>query len=141
MDLFALGAIIAELYSGVPLFPGSSEKDQLVRILQVMGTPTKEDWPEGYRLAAQLSFEIPQYEPTSLSKLLPQAPPQAIALIANLLQVPPHKRMTAQQALQHDYFQVKDAERAEEATLQDSPRHNDHWVKNPRYKPGKRCRL
>lgn len=42
MDLFAVGAIIAELYSGVPLFPSSTEKDQLVRILQLMGTPSKE---------------------------------------------------------------------------------------------------
>lgn len=45
MDLFAVGTIMAELYSGTPLFPGSSEKDQLVRILQTMGTPTKEEWP------------------------------------------------------------------------------------------------
>ena len=56
MDLFALGAIIAELYTGCPLFPGATERDQLVRILQLMGTPSKEEWPEGYRLAAQLSF-------------------------------------------------------------------------------------
>jgi serine/threonine protein kinase len=56
MDLFALGTIMAELYSGTPLFPGSSEKDQLLRILQTMGTPTKEEWPEGYKLAAQMNF-------------------------------------------------------------------------------------
>jgi hypothetical protein len=41
MDIFAVGTIMAELYTGAPLFPGSSEKDQLVRILQVMGTPSK----------------------------------------------------------------------------------------------------
>lgn len=29
----------------------------------------------------------------------------------NLLQVPPQKRMTAQQALQHEYFQVKNFEK------------------------------
>ena len=61
MDLFAIGTIMAQLYSGTPLFPGSSEKDQLVRILQTMGTPTKEEWPEGYKLAAQMSFEIPKF--------------------------------------------------------------------------------
>ena len=45
MDLFALGAIMAELYTGVPLFPGANEKDQLVKILQLMGTPSKDEWP------------------------------------------------------------------------------------------------
>jgi protein kinase len=41
MDIFALGAIMAELYSGLPLFPGSTERDQLHRILQLLGTPSK----------------------------------------------------------------------------------------------------
>jgi protein kinase len=79
MDLFALGAIIAELYSGVPLFPGSSEKDQLVRILQVMGTPTKEDWPEGYRLAANSLLKYrntnPPVFPNSYHRLPPRPSP------------------------------------------------------------------
>jgi dual specificity tyrosine-phosphorylation-regulated kinase 2/3/4 len=44
MDMFALGAIIAELYTGYPLFPGSTERDQFIKILKVMGTPSKEEW-------------------------------------------------------------------------------------------------
>jgi protein kinase len=107
MDLFAVGAIMAELYSGVPLFPGSTEKDQLVRILQLMGTPTKEEWPEGYRLAAQMNFEIPIFESIPLPKALPDAPPEALSLIHSLLQVSPQRRITAQQALQHEYFRVR----------------------------------
>lgn len=42
MDMFALGAIMAELYKSYPLFPGSTERDQIIKIFQVMGTPTKE---------------------------------------------------------------------------------------------------
>ena len=61
MDMFALGVIMAELYTGTPLFPGSTEKDQLIRILQLMGTPSKDEWPEGHRLAAQMFFELPIY--------------------------------------------------------------------------------
>jgi len=71
MDLFALGAIIAELYTGLPLFPGATERDQLVRILQLMGTPTKDEWPEGYRLAAHMKFDIPKYEGAPISKVVP----------------------------------------------------------------------
>jgi protein kinase len=42
---------MAELYLGRPLFPGTSESDQLVRIVTVMGTPTAYEWGEGVKLA------------------------------------------------------------------------------------------
>lgn len=39
IDIFAVGAIMAELYRLWPLFPGASERDQIVKICSVMGTP------------------------------------------------------------------------------------------------------
>lgn len=39
IDIFALGALMAELYTFKPLFPGSSEADQLQKICKIMGTP------------------------------------------------------------------------------------------------------
>ena len=42
IDLFALGAIIAELYTLRPLFPGSSEADEVVKMCSILGTPTAE---------------------------------------------------------------------------------------------------
>lgn len=39
-DIFALGCIMAELYMLIPIFPGSSELDQLTKICNVLGTPT-----------------------------------------------------------------------------------------------------
>ncbi|KAF4739920.1 dual specificity protein kinase yak1, partial [Perkinsus olseni] len=38
IDMWSLGCILAELFLGLPLFPGSSEKDQLTRILALMGS-------------------------------------------------------------------------------------------------------
>ena len=37
-----MGAIMAELYLGIPLFPGTNERDQIIKILTIMGTPSKE---------------------------------------------------------------------------------------------------
>ena len=37
-----MGCVIAELMLGQPLFPGDSGVDQLVEIIKVLGTPTKE---------------------------------------------------------------------------------------------------
>lgn len=41
IDLWAMGCIMAELYTFRPIFPGSSELDQLYKICAVLGTPTK----------------------------------------------------------------------------------------------------
>ncbi|KAJ2671626.1 dual specificity protein kinase yak1, partial [Coemansia sp. RSA 1285] len=39
IDMWSLGCIVAELYLGLPLFPGSSEYNQLSRIIELLGTP------------------------------------------------------------------------------------------------------
>lgn len=38
-DTFAVGCIMAEMYLMRPLFPGTSELDQIDRIFKVLGTP------------------------------------------------------------------------------------------------------
>jgi protein kinase len=50
---------MAELYLGRPLFPGTSETDQLTRIVTVLGTPTISDWSEGIKLAEQKGIKFP----------------------------------------------------------------------------------
>lgn len=42
---------MAELYTLTPLFPGENEVDQLNKIVKILGTPDKTDWPEGYKMA------------------------------------------------------------------------------------------
>ncbi|KAH3665755.1 hypothetical protein OGAPHI_003943 [Ogataea philodendri] len=39
VDMWSLGCIIAELFLGLPIFPGSSEYNQLYRIIQMLGMP------------------------------------------------------------------------------------------------------
>ncbi|XP_066039878.1 dual specificity tyrosine-phosphorylation-regulated kinase 4 isoform X2 [Chamaea fasciata] len=39
VDMWSLGCIIAELYTGYPLFPGENETDQLACIMEVLGLP------------------------------------------------------------------------------------------------------
>jgi glycogen synthase kinase 3 beta len=43
IDIWSYGCIIAELLLGRPLFPGTSGADQLVEIIKILGTPTKND--------------------------------------------------------------------------------------------------
>ncbi|XP_041670405.1 serine/threonine-protein kinase MAK isoform X3 [Cheilinus undulatus] len=106
IDLWAVGCIMAELYTLRPLFPGNSEVDEIFKICQVLGTVKKADWPEGYQLAAAMNFRFPQCVPTHLKTLIPNASNEAITLMKDLLQWDPKKRPTAVQALRYPYFQV-----------------------------------
>jgi len=40
VDIFACGAIMAELYLLRPIWPGNSEMDQLYKICAVLGSPS-----------------------------------------------------------------------------------------------------
>uniref|UniRef100_A0A3B4XVT5 non-specific serine/threonine protein kinase n=1 Tax=Seriola lalandi dorsalis TaxID=1841481 RepID=A0A3B4XVT5_SERLL len=106
IDLWAVGCIMAELYTLRPLFPGNSEVDEIFKICQVLGTVKKMDWPEGYQLASAMNFRFPQCVPTHLKTLIPNASNEAITLMKDLLQWDPKKRPTAILALRYPYFQV-----------------------------------
>jgi dual specificity tyrosine-phosphorylation-regulated kinase 2/3/4 len=41
IDMWSLGCIMAELYTGVPIFPGENEQEQLACIMEVFGPPEK----------------------------------------------------------------------------------------------------
>jgi len=42
IDMWSLGCILAELYTGFPIFPGENEQEQLSCIMEVLGIPDKE---------------------------------------------------------------------------------------------------
>ena len=39
IDMWSFGCILTELFTGVPLFPGESEQEQLSLIMEVIGMP------------------------------------------------------------------------------------------------------
>jgi protein kinase len=104
VDIWAVGAIMAELYTLKPIFQGSSETDQLFKILSILGTPGPANWPDGAKLAARLGIRLPQFTASSLTSVLPTASPDAIDLLAQILSLDPSKRPNAAQALQHAFF-------------------------------------
>jgi len=42
VDVWSAGCVVAELLLGQPIFPGDSGVDQLVEIIKVLGTPSRE---------------------------------------------------------------------------------------------------
>lgn len=106
IDLWAVGCIAAEIYTFRPLFPGTTETDELYKICVILGTPDKRDWPEGHQLAGAIGFKFPYFTKQPLNNLVPYAGANGIKLIESLLEWNPNNRPTAQMALKHPYFQV-----------------------------------
>ncbi|KAK3037624.1 hypothetical protein RJ639_030401 [Escallonia herrerae] len=105
VDMWAMGAIMAELFTLRPLFPGSSEADEIYKICSVTGSPTESEWAEGHVLANAINYQFPQLAGVHLSALVPSASKDAISLITSLCSWDPCKRPTAVEVLQHPFFQ------------------------------------
>ncbi len=71
VDLWSVGCIFGEMACGRPLFPGTSDHDQLMRIFKMLGTPTEETWPSMHDLPEYKS-DFPQYEPMPLDQIAPK---------------------------------------------------------------------
>ncbi|KAF7845600.1 serine/threonine-protein kinase MHK [Senna tora] len=107
VDMWAAGAILAELFTLNPIFPGESELDQLYKIYCVLGTPDLTAFPTGAnnsRLLDLVGHEV--VPPSKLSDIIPNASLEAIDLITQLLSWDPSRRPDADQALQHPFFHV-----------------------------------
>ncbi|XP_008802975.1 cyclin-dependent kinase F-4-like isoform X2 [Phoenix dactylifera] len=105
VDIWAMGAIMAELFTLRPLFPGLSEPDEIYRICKVIGSPSENTWAEGLQLAGTIKYQFPQFSGVDLSVLIPSASKEAIDLISSLCSWDPRKRPKAAEALQHSFFQ------------------------------------
>lgn len=109
IDQWACGGIMAELFTLRPLFPGSSEADEIYKICAIMGSPNMRTWPEGIKLGAQMQFRFPQFAPTPLGQIITNASPEALQLMQDLMLYDPQQRPTASASLQYPFFQVNNA--------------------------------
>ena len=102
VDVWSTGCVMAELMLGQPLFPGESGIDQLVEIIKVLGTPTREQirtMNPNY-----MEHKFPQIKPHPFNKVFRKADASAIDLIARLLEYTPTERLGAIDAMVHPFF-------------------------------------
>ena len=104
IDIWSMGCVIAELVLGRPIFPGATTSDQLVEIIRILGTPSKDDICSMNPHFKDHKF--PDIKPLPLEKIFKyrEIPEFFLDLISKLLVYNPTKRITAEKALEHTYF-------------------------------------
>uniref|UniRef100_A0A4W4H1F5 Cyclin-dependent kinase 14 n=1 Tax=Electrophorus electricus TaxID=8005 RepID=A0A4W4H1F5_ELEEL len=99
LDMWGVGCIFVEMIQGVAAFPGVKDiQDQLERIFLVLGTPSEETWPGVHSLPHFKAGEHCTFKSEPLISY------HAEELASRFLQCFPKKRLSALDALHHDYF-------------------------------------
>lgn len=117
IDMWSLGCILAELYTGNPLFSGNTEQEQIAYIMEIQGIPDKRLLEEASR--RQHFFDIHGHPkiPASnngkryqrpgtktLAQVLGSSDKQFNDFIDRCIQWDPSKRLTAKDALEHAWI-------------------------------------
>lgn len=104
IDMWSVGCIFAELLLQHALFPGVDDHDQLFIIFQTCGTPSSSNWPNVEKLPLWEKLQPKKVIPKNLREKFRNCPPLAIELLEKLLEMCPNQRITAKQALEHEWF-------------------------------------
>ena len=131
IDIWSAGCIMAEMYTGRPLFPGTTNEDELQKIFRLMGTPSEHSWPG--------ISKFPEYKPSThvfatqdLRVIIPSIDQQGLDLLQRLLQLRPELRISAKEALQHPWFydvgQVQQQQQQRLAAAQNQAPSQGHHV-------------
>ncbi|KAI1084946.1 hypothetical protein F5B20DRAFT_121245 [Whalleya microplaca] len=147
IDMWSLGCILAELYTGVPIFPGENEQEQLACIMEVFGPPEKHLIEKSTR--KKLFFDSngkPRLTVSSKgrrrrpsSKTLQQAikcdDEPFLDFLARCLRWDPDRRLKPEDAIRHEFITGQKTSVPVPRTRDNSPVKRHNTVSAPRPLP------
>ncbi|EPZ32902.1 kinase-like protein [Rozella allomycis CSF55] len=100
VDLWSTGCVMGEWMKHSPLFPGETEQAQLDMYIDVLGCPNPKIWPEIVDLPYSRLVRFKDQP-------FPEATEETVNLLMSFLTYNPKKRITAADALDHEFFNEK----------------------------------
>lgn len=119
VDIWSIGCIMGEIIRGAVLFPGSDHIDQWNKIIEQLGTPSRDFMERLLPTVRSYVENRPKYAGYSFDRLFPDVlfpddhtdssrikASQARDLLSKMLVIDPEKRISVDQALRHPYICV-----------------------------------
>jgi dual specificity tyrosine-phosphorylation-regulated kinase 2/3/4 len=116
IDMWSFGCILAELYTGYPLFPGENEMEQLACVMEVFGTPPQSlvdlsnrknmffDSNNEPRIVANSRGKKRRPDSRELAAALNCSDAGFNSFLAGTLAWDPRERFTPETAIQHEWI-------------------------------------
>ncbi|CAB3984768.1 cyclin-dependent kinase 14-like isoform X1 [Paramuricea clavata] len=108
LDMWGVGCIFGEMLSGRALFQGQKgPSDQLNKIWQLLGTPTKDSWPEVVNYPEYSKGNQTAFYPRRICTIIPVFQHDLVGedLLKRFLRYEPKRRISAEDSLKHPFFQ------------------------------------
>jgi serine/threonine protein kinase len=99
VDVWSVGAILGELLSGQPFFPAQNEFEMCSLIRDLIPDPTNL-WAPVDKKTGQRAKK----NSTTIAEKFEIKDPQALDLLTKMLAMDPKQRITAAEALEHEFF-------------------------------------
>ena len=102
VDVWSAGCVFAEMFLRRPIFAASDSIGQIVEIVNILGTPTREDL---YHLnPSYVNLEFPSIQAEPWNRVLGEnTPPGAMHLLSGMLQLRPSARLNMSYACAHHF--------------------------------------
>ncbi|KAI7823139.1 kinase-like domain-containing protein [Kickxella alabastrina] len=117
VDMWSIGCIFAEMLALRPIFKGEEvkmekkqipfQRGQVLKILEVLGTPSKEQWPNIEVMPDYSHMKQFRHYANSLKSWFASTglkSESGFQLLSSLLEYDPDKRISASDAMDHPYF-------------------------------------
>lgn len=104
VDMWGIGCVLGEMFMRRPILPGTSDLDQLEKIWGLCGSPNQHNWANFDMLPGCEGVKRFGEHPRRLGSTFEHIGKETCDLLDKLLICNPRERITAAQALDHDYF-------------------------------------
>ncbi|KAH8877839.1 Cyclin-dependent kinase 13 [Schistosoma japonicum] len=132
VDIWSCGCILGEMFTRRPMFQANEEVEQLEVISRVCGYPDPAIWPNVEKLPFYSTIKPKKMYRRRLREEYHIIPPHAVDLLDHMLQLDPHRRCSAREALSSPWLRNIDPSKISPPRLPVDQDCHEMWSKRRR---------